>query len=161
MGGKLLSRYNRPFEILERVDTVSYWLALLPSLSGVHAVFHVSMLRTYTLDPIHVMEWDEAIIDVNGTFKEGPIRIMDSQDHVLQCKTVRLVKVLWLHRGMEEATWEREDTIRTNHHFLFKDEGMFYFSYDMKMVVHMHMIVCVYGCEFRDKFILKGEECKT
>ena len=42
--GKLLSRYIGPFEVLERVGTVAYRLGLRPSLSGVHAVFHVSML---------------------------------------------------------------------------------------------------------------------
>ena len=42
--GKLALRYIRPFEILERVGTVEYRLALLSSLSGVHEVFHVSML---------------------------------------------------------------------------------------------------------------------
>ena len=41
--GKLSSRYIVPFEILERVGTVSYQLALSPSLSSVHAVFHASM----------------------------------------------------------------------------------------------------------------------
>ena len=34
---------------------------------------------------------------------------MDSRDHILRCKTVRLVKVLWRHQGVEEETWERED----------------------------------------------------
>ena len=42
--GKLLLRYIRPFEVLKRVSTVAYLLALPPSLSSVHAVFHVSML---------------------------------------------------------------------------------------------------------------------
>ena len=32
------------------------------------------------------------------------MRIMDSRDQVLQRKTVRLVKVLWQHQGVEEAT---------------------------------------------------------
>ena len=50
---------------------------------------------------------------------------MDSQDQVLRGKTVRLVKVLWQHRGVEEATWERKDTMRANYPFLFEDEGMF------------------------------------
>ena len=36
-----------------------------------------------------------------------------------------LVKVLWQYRGVEEATWEREDTVRANYPFLFKDESMF------------------------------------
>ena len=38
---------------------------------------------------------------------------------------MRLVKVLWQHQGMEEATLECEDTMRANYPFLFKDEGMF------------------------------------
>ena len=48
---------------------------------------------------------------------------MDSREQVLQCKTVRVVKVLWQHRGMEEATWEREDTMRASYPFLFGDGG--------------------------------------
>ena len=54
--GKLSSRFIGPFEILERVGTVAYRLALPPSMSGVHEVFHVSMLRRYTPDPAHVVD---------------------------------------------------------------------------------------------------------
>ena len=46
--GKLPSRYIGPFEVLGRVGTVAYRLALPPSLSGLHATFHVSMLQKYT-----------------------------------------------------------------------------------------------------------------
>ena len=53
------------------------------------------------------------------------MHIMDSQEQVFRGKTVRLVKVLWQHRGVEEATWEREDTVRTNYPFLFDGEGAF------------------------------------
>ena len=52
---KLSPNFIGPFGILERIDTVAYWLALPPSMSGVHEVFHVSMLRKYTLDPAHVV----------------------------------------------------------------------------------------------------------
>ena len=54
--GKLSLRYIRPFEVLERVGTIAYQLALPPSLSSVHAVFHVSMLQKYTPDPIYVVD---------------------------------------------------------------------------------------------------------
>ena len=121
--GKLVPRHIRPFEILERVGTVAYRLALPPSLLGEHEVFHVSMFRTYTLDPTHVVNWGEITIDNDGTFEEGSVRILDSRDQVLQRKTVRLVKVLWKHREVEEATWERDDTMRDTYPFLFKDEG--------------------------------------
>ena len=41
---KLSQRYIGPFEVLESVGIVAYRLPLPPSLSGVHEVFHVSML---------------------------------------------------------------------------------------------------------------------
>ena len=52
--------------------------------------------------------------------------IMDCRDQVLQHKTVRLVRVLWQHRGVEEFTWEREDTMRATYPFLFMDEGTWF-----------------------------------
>ena len=81
--GKLSSRFIRPFEVLERVDAVAYRLALPPSLSGVHEVFHVSMLQKYTPNPTHVVYSGELVVDVDGTFEEGPVRILDSRDQVL------------------------------------------------------------------------------
>ena len=60
---------------------------------------------------------------VIGTFEEGPVCILDSRDQVLRRKTVRLVRVLWRHYGVEESTWDREDTMRATYPFLFRDEG--------------------------------------
>ena len=57
-----------------------------------------------------------------GSFEEGLIRIMDSRGQVLLRNTVRLVKVLWQQRGVEETTWEREDTMRASYPFFFRDE---------------------------------------
>ena len=54
------------------------------------------------------------------------MHIMDSRDKVLRRKIVRLVKVLWQHRGVEEATWEHEDTMRATYPFLFSDEGTWF-----------------------------------
>ena len=83
------------------------------------------MLLKYTPDLTHVVDWGELVVDADGTFEDGLVRIMDCREQVLRGKTVRLVKVLWQHRGVEEATWEHEDNIRTNYPFLFEDEGMF------------------------------------
>ena len=120
---KISPRFIGPFEILERVGTIAYRLALPPSMLDVHEIFHVSMLRRYTPDPAHVVDWGEIEVDTNGTFEEGPVCIMDSRDQVFRRKTVRLVRVLWQHRGVEESTWEREDMMRATYPFLFKDEG--------------------------------------
>ena len=54
--GKLSPRFIGPFEILKRVGTVTYRLVLPPNMSGVHEVFHVSMLLIYILQ-IQLMWW--------------------------------------------------------------------------------------------------------
>ena len=102
--GKLSPRFIGPFEILERVGTVACRLDLPPSMSGVHKVFHVSKLRRYTPDPADVVDWGEIEVDTDGTFEEGPVCIMHSREQVLRPKTVRLVRVLWQHHGVEEST---------------------------------------------------------
>ena len=66
---RLSPRFIGPFEILERIGTVAYRLALPPSMSGVHEVFHVSMLQKYIPDPAHVVDWGQ--IEVNTV---GPSR---------------------------------------------------------------------------------------
>ena len=124
--GKLSPRFIGPFEILEMIDTVVYRLALPPSMLGVHEVFHVSILRRYTLDPAHVVDWGQIEIDTDGTFEEGRVCIVDSRDRVLRRKTVRLVRVLWRHCGVEESTWESKDTMRATYPFLFRDEGTWF-----------------------------------
>ena len=124
--GKLSPRFIEPFEILERIDTVAYQLALPPSMSGVHEVFHVFMLQKYTPDLAHVVDWGQIEIDTDGTFEEGPVCILDSRDQVLLRKTVRLVRLLWRHYGVEESTWERDDTRRATYPFLFSDEGTWF-----------------------------------
>ena len=124
--GKLSPRFIGPFETLERIGTVAYRLALPPSMTGVHEVFHVSMLQKYTPDPAHVMDWRQIEVDTDEIFEEGPVCIVDSRDQVLRRKTVRLVKVLWRHYGVEKSTWEREDTMRATYPFLFRDEGTWF-----------------------------------
>ena len=122
--GKLSPRYIGPFEILERMGAVTYRLEIPPSLSGVHEVFHVSMLRKYTPDPAHVVDWGEIVVDTDGTFEEGPVRIMDNQDHVLRRKTVWLVKVL---DNTEEWRRQRGNArTRCRPPILFEDEGTWF-----------------------------------
>ena len=124
--GKLSPRFIGPFEILERIGTLVYQLVLPLSMSGVHEVFYVSMLQKYTPDLAHVVDWGQIEVDTGGTFEEGPVCILDSCDQVLRRKTVRVVRVLWRHYGVEESTWEREDTMRATYPFLFRDEGTWF-----------------------------------
>ena len=73
--GNLTPMYIRPFEVLKRVGTIAYQLVLPLSLSCVHQVFHVSILRKYFPDPIHVVDWGGIVVDTDGTFEEGLVRV--------------------------------------------------------------------------------------
>ena len=64
------------------------------------------MLRKYEPDPSHVLGWNELKLEADVSFEEKAIEILDRHDQVLREKTIHLVKVLWSHHGVEEATWE-------------------------------------------------------
>ena len=117
--GKLSPRYIGPFEILEKIGQVAYRLALPPQIDRVHNVFHVSMLRKYLALPTHVLNWGDLDIDEDATFEEEPVEIQDSMEKSIRNRIIRLVRVLWKHRGMEETTWEREEAMRANYPQLF------------------------------------------
>ena len=71
----------------------------------------------------------------NFTFDEEPKAILDRKVKQLQNKQVPLVKVLWKHHGMEEATWEPESTMRAQYPQLFNS-----------------------GTNFEDEILLRGRE---
>ena len=52
-------------------------------------------------------------------FTEKPVEILDRKEKVLRNKVVNLVKVLWKNQKVEEATWEREDDMRSRYPHLF------------------------------------------
>ncbi|KAL5574029.1 hypothetical protein UlMin_023626 [Ulmus minor] len=117
--GKLNPRYIGPYEILERVGKTAYRLALPPNLASVHNVFHVSMLKKYVSDKSHVLEQEPIEIHEDLSFEEKPVQILDYKIKTLRNKDIPLVKVLWRNQKTEEATWEREDEMRTSYPELF------------------------------------------
>ncbi|XP_073270442.1 uncharacterized protein [Primulina huaijiensis] len=119
MKGKLAPRYVGPYEILQRIGTLAYRLALPPSLSGIHDVFHVSMLRKYEPDLSHVLDISEVQLDPDVSYVERPVCILDRSERKLRSKLIPMVKVQWEHRGVEEATWETERHMRELYPYLF------------------------------------------
>ena len=68
--GKLSPRYIGQFEIHKRLGEVTYEFALPPELSGVHPVFHVSMLKKYHGDGNYIIRWDSVLLDENLSYEE-------------------------------------------------------------------------------------------
>ena len=102
--GKLSPRFIGPYEILERIGLIAYPLALPLKLAKLHNVFHVSMLRRYRSDESHILLVEDIQVQSDFTFDEEPKSILDREVKQFRNRQVPLVKVLWQHHGMEEAT---------------------------------------------------------
>ena len=74
---KLDPRYIGPYEIRLRVGEVAYRLVLLPELSRIHPVFHVSMLRKYIADPSHVLQPQAVEFSEDLTYEKYPVMMVD------------------------------------------------------------------------------------
>ncbi|KAL4016747.1 hypothetical protein IC575_024404 [Cucumis melo] len=120
---KLSPRFVGPFKILERIGPVAYRLALPPSLSAIHDVFHVSMLRKYVSDPSHVVDCKPLKIDENLSYTEQLVEVLAREVKMLRNREIPLVKVLWRNHKVEEATWEREDGMKARYPELFEESN--------------------------------------
>ena len=106
---KLSPRFVGLFEILERVGTLAYKVALPPDLSKVHNVFYISTLRKYIFDASHVVELEPIQISEDLTYKKVPVQIVDVINKVLRHAVVKLVKVIWSNHSIRDATYELEE----------------------------------------------------
>ena len=88
-------RYIGPYQILERIGPVTYRLALPPSLSEVHDVFHVSQLRKCVANPDTIVETHQPEVRLNLTVAEHPVKILDRAEKALRNKIIPYIKVLW------------------------------------------------------------------
>ena len=70
---KLSPRYVGPFEILERINTLAYRIALPLSLERIRNVFHVSTLRKFVHDSLHIVELEPLHLVEKLTYEEFPI----------------------------------------------------------------------------------------
>ena len=121
--GKLSPRYIGPFEVLKRVGEVAYELALPPGLSGVHPVFHVSMLKRYHGDGNYIICWDSVLLDENFSNEEEPVAILDREVRKLRLREIASIKVQWKNWPVEESTWEKEVDMQEKYPHLFTDSG--------------------------------------
>jgi len=100
---KLTPKFIGPYQILKRIGSVAYQIALPPNLSKLHNVFHVSQLRKYIHDPFHVIEPYVVQIRENFTYDVLPVRIGDRRIKQLRGKDIPLVKVLWNQQDEGDA----------------------------------------------------------
>jgi hypothetical protein len=96
-------------------SAVAYKLELPPSLIGVHNIFHVSQLKKCLKAPVDVVLPEVAPLEMDLTYPEYPIKILDQKSRVTRRKTIKFYKIQWSNHTEEEATWESEDFLRSHH----------------------------------------------
>ena len=118
---KLNPKFIGPFQILKRIGSVAYKIALPPFLSNLHNVFHVSQLRKYIHDPSHVLEPETVQVKENLTYEKRPVSVVDRKVKQLRGKSIDLVKVVW-DETTNEVTWELENRMKDQYQYLFMSE---------------------------------------
>ena len=118
--GNLAPRYVGPFKVLSRQGEVSYQLELPEEMSAVHDVFHISLLQKCLEVPEKTEVFkniDHKSMDINQdlTNREIPIRILEEAFRTTRTRSIKFLKIQWSNHTEEEATWEREDYIRTEY----------------------------------------------
>lgn len=119
--GKLAPRYIGPYPITRRIGAVAYKLKLPEQLSDVHDVFHVSQLRKCLRVPEEQVIPDMLDIQDDLRYQEVPIKILDTTVRRTRTRTIKLCKVQWSRHCEAEATWEREDALKEEFPYLFKE----------------------------------------
>lgn len=94
MREKLNPHYIKPFEVLERISSVAYPVALPPILAEVHDVFHMSLLYKYVPDPIHIISYPPLDLQEDLSYDEYPVEILNRQEKALWSRSILYVRVL-------------------------------------------------------------------
>jgi hypothetical protein len=119
--GKLAPRFIEPFKILEKRGEVAYQLELLPQLSDVHDVFHVSQLKKCLRVPEEKIPMEDLDAKEDLSYQEYPVKILETSERVTWNKRIKMCKVQWSHDTEEEATCEREEELRAEFSSFFLD----------------------------------------
>jgi hypothetical protein len=119
--GKLTPRFIGPFKILEKRGEVAYQLKLLPQLSDVHDVFHVSQLKKYLCVPEEQIPMKDLDAKEDLSYQEHPVRILETSERVTGNKRIKMCNVQWSHHTEDEATWEREEELKAEFPCFFSD----------------------------------------
>jgi len=63
---------------------------------------------------------DELDIQENLSYKEYLVRILETAERITRSRIIRMCKVQWNRHSVDEATWEREDDLKSDYPNLFE-----------------------------------------
>ena len=83
---------------------MAYRLQLPSQLAAFHNVFHVSQLKKCVRVPTEVIEQQEISVELDLSYVEYPLRILDQKERGTRRKVVKMYKIQWSHHTEDEAT---------------------------------------------------------
>jgi hypothetical protein len=98
-------------------------LELLPQLSDVHDIFHVSQLKKSLCVPEEKIPMEDLDAKEDLSYQEYPVKILETSERVTRNKRIKMCKVQWSHHTEEEATWAREEELKTEFPRFFFDSS--------------------------------------
>jgi hypothetical protein len=83
-----------PFQIIGKSGAVTYKIQLPPEMSVIFNVFHVSQLKKCLRVPEERVLLGDIRLESNLTYKEKPVRVIDTQERVSRSQVVKWYKVI-------------------------------------------------------------------
>ena len=81
----------------------------------------MSQLKKCLRVPEEQLPVEELDVREDLSYSEYPVKILETSERVTRNRRVQMCRVQWKHHSEEEATWEREDDLKTEFPHLFSD----------------------------------------
>ena len=78
-------------------------------MSAIFNVFHVSQLKRCLHIPEEAIAPTNINLQLDLTYEEKPIRVLEEMGRVSQNKVIKFYKVVWNNHNEQDAMWEQED----------------------------------------------------
>jgi hypothetical protein len=101
---KLALNFYRPYQIIKRIGSVDYKLAL-STTSKIHPVFHVSCLKKVVGQNCRVQTILPEL-DEEGSLWFQPEVVLNNREDQLHGRSIKEVLIKWKDTSPNNATWE-------------------------------------------------------
>ena len=85
-----------------------------------HNVFLVSQLCKCFKTPDRTINFEDIELQEDLSYREHPVAILEETKRKTRNKSIKFLKVKWSHHSDREATWEREDHLRSEYLAFFQ-----------------------------------------
>ncbi|XP_068331415.1 uncharacterized protein [Pyrus communis] len=108
---KLYRKYYGPYEVLEKIGKVEYWLKL-PKDSKIHLVFHVSCLKNHLEDKVIATPFLPIVTD-DGLLPLELLKVLKRRVYKKGKAAGVQLLIQWKNNKEDKATWKDYDEFAT------------------------------------------------